>query len=320
VTDGGRSEGPRLLVVMYHYVRDTAGTAFPGLHAVSPSAFRSQIDALLARYEPATLETALEFWSGRYRPSRDLFLLTFDDGLADHYRVVLPILDALRVQGAFLLPTASIDSGVVLPTHQSHFLSASLGFEEYSRRLRLELGDAFETFGATLDPAAVRAAYRWDVSEVARFKFILNRLIPEPARDLALDRVWQRAFGATPDIRREIYLDWDQAREMQSAGMALGGHTHTHPRLASLSEDAQRDELQRCHRSLARELSPSARPLPFAYPFGKPGTFDARSESLVEACGFACAFATHVGVSRAGQALFAIPRLDPKDVIEVSAA
>src|SRR5712691_6277952 len=86
------TSAPCLRVVMYHYVRDLPKTLFPRLKGMMPDAFAMQIANLQRRYEVATLEAALDFLAGRYRPARDLVLLTFDDGLKEHFAEVTPLL------------------------------------------------------------------------------------------------------------------------------------------------------------------------------------------------------------------------------------
>ena len=63
--------------------------------------FRSQVKALPDVFEMATLESAFEFLNGKYTPRRDLCLMTFDDGLREHYADVTPILAESRFRAFF---------------------------------------------------------------------------------------------------------------------------------------------------------------------------------------------------------------------------
>lgn len=92
---------PVCTIVTYHYVRDLPRTALPALKGLLTDDFRKQVDWLCERYEMATLESALAFWHGEYAPPRDLCLITFDDGLQEHYTDVLPILAERKIQGMF---------------------------------------------------------------------------------------------------------------------------------------------------------------------------------------------------------------------------
>ena len=74
-----------LRVVMYHYVRDLPRTRFPNLKGMLLDDFRHQVAELSTQFEMASVESAMDFMSGEYRPRRDLCLLTFDDGLKEHF-------------------------------------------------------------------------------------------------------------------------------------------------------------------------------------------------------------------------------------------
>ena len=55
------------------------------------------------------------------------FLVTFDDGLADHAETVCPILDAMGMKGVFFVSTRPLVTGELEPTHQTQRLLAKLG-------------------------------------------------------------------------------------------------------------------------------------------------------------------------------------------------
>ena len=57
----------------------------------------------------ATLESPRLSCNGAYRPARDLCLLTFDDGLKEHYRDVTPLLAECRVQGLFFVISGCVE-------------------------------------------------------------------------------------------------------------------------------------------------------------------------------------------------------------------
>src|SRR5882724_6614010 len=130
-----------LYVLMYHYVRDLPNTSFPRIKGMLISDFRKQLAALQNQYEMATFESALDFLQGVYSPPRDLCLLTFDDGLKDHYSEVTPILVDLGIQGIFFVITSCLQEHRVAPVHMNHFLMAALDFELYSRTFLQSLNE-----------------------------------------------------------------------------------------------------------------------------------------------------------------------------------
>ncbi|MDX6364531.1 MAG: hypothetical protein QOC85_3541, partial [Streptomyces sp.] len=64
----------------------------------------------------------------------------------------------------------------------------------------------------------------------------------------------------------DTMLDWDQVRQLSAEQVEIGGHSHTHPQLDQIPDDALRSELRRCREIIADELG--ARPASFAYPYG----------------------------------------------------
>lgn len=302
-----------LTIVMYHYVRDLPRTRFPRIKGLLTADFRRQVAGLGEHYEMATLESALAFLRGDYRPARDLCLLTFDDGLKDHVTDVLPVLAERGLQGVFFLPTACLEEHRVLSVHKNHFLMAALEFDEYRRVFLRELDRLSPETASSVDPAAAARTYRWDTPGVAAFKFLLNFGLSETVRDTILDSVFAGYLGDERAFARELYLTWDEAVRMQEAGMVLGGHSHRHTALATLDDDRQRADLTRCTDLLRRRLKPQAL-WPFSYPYGRLHTYNAVSVRSIRDLGYCCAFGTEVGPNLVGENVFALRRIDTKDV------
>jgi peptidoglycan/xylan/chitin deacetylase (PgdA/CDA1 family) len=96
------------------------------------------------------------------------------------------------------------------------------------------------------------------------------------------------------------FLSWDEAREMQQAGMAFGAHTHTHEILSKLSLEQQEEELRVSRETIERQLS---RPVNvMAYPVGDRSTFSRETAThLLERTGYSAAFSMYGGVNLPGE-------------------
>lgn len=302
----------QLHVIMYHYVRDLPRTRFPRIKGMLTEEFRRQVDMLSTRYEMATLESALDYLEGEYRPARDLCLLTFDDGLKDHFTDVLPVLAARRIQGLFFLITSCLEEGRVAAVHKNHFLMAALDFEDYRREVLRCLEEKSPETSVVVDADDARRSYRWDEPEVAALKYLMTFRLSGELRHEVLDTLFARHFGDEEEFARELYVSWDEAGEMQAGGMLMGGHSHRHEPLAAMDEGDQRSDLEAC-RALLRTRLASQPVWPFSYPYGKQHTFNSTTIHNLERCGFDCAFATEVGSNRARQDRWSLRRVDPKD-------
>ena len=117
----------RCLVVMYHYVHDTEPMTAEGVKGLTSREFRLQLDRLCSAAEPIDWPALFAWSRGHGTLPQRCFLLTFDDGLADHARVVLPILQERGLRGTFFVPGAVLDSERLLPAHAIHLLLSTLG-------------------------------------------------------------------------------------------------------------------------------------------------------------------------------------------------
>lgn len=102
----------------------------------------------------------------------------------------------------------------------------------------------------------------------------------------------------------DTMLDWDQVRELADAGVEIGGHSHTHPELDQLDDDALRFEVTRCAEIVADELGTV--PVSFAYPYGYSSR---RVRTAVREAGFAQALAVGNGLAHRRQGPYALRRV-----------
>jgi peptidoglycan/xylan/chitin deacetylase (PgdA/CDA1 family) len=299
---------------MYHYVRDLPRTAYPRIKGMLLDDFRLQVKAFAGSFEMVSLEAALAYLRGEYQPKRDLCLLTFDDGLKEHYSEATPILHELGIQGIFHMITGCLEDRAVAPVHMNHFLMAALDFAEYC--------DAFLAKLSEVDPAAVQGmaevaeaqakkTYPWDVAEVASFKYFFNFLLDAQKRDAVVKILFERYIGPEKEFAGHLYASWDEARQMQSAGMLIGGHTHSHQPLSALSKEEMRRDLQTSTGLLRKRLGAQAL-WPFCYPYGKSDSFTTETVETLKSLAFDCAFTTEKGPSNPGVDMFRIGRVDCK--------
>jgi peptidoglycan/xylan/chitin deacetylase (PgdA/CDA1 family) len=303
-----------LHVVMYHYVRDLPNTPFPRLKGMLTNTFRQQLRALWEHYELATLETALAFMQGAYIPRRDLCLLTFDDGLKEHYTEVTPLLVEHGIQGVFFLITSCVQEQHVASVHMNHVLMATLDFAEYQQAFfqRLHALTSLSAAMLQINPQLAQRTYRWDTPEVAAFKYLFNFVLTADVRDQVVHSLFTDYIASEASFAPSWYVSWDEARAMQDAGMVLGGHSHQHQPLATLSAADLARDIRTCQQLVQANLHPQA-DWPFSYPYGKTDTFNAETITHLRALGVTCAFCTEVGCNAPGSDLFAIRRIDCKD-------
>jgi peptidoglycan/xylan/chitin deacetylase (PgdA/CDA1 family) len=287
-----------LTVMMYHYVRDPgdraeAGSGIPGL---AVSQFEAQLDSLARRYDMiAWPDLRAYLIEGKPLPS-SACLLTFDDGVRDHYLNVFPALRARGLCGLFFALARRSDEGLALG-HKIHFLRARLGLAGLREAIRERLSSVERE---VYERAETRYRARWH-SELDVFKSIVQRDLSAEA-DTILSQLIAEHIGREEAIAAEYYLTADQISEMAANGMHFGGHSHSHPWFDWVDIETQAKEIKASAEWL-RDVEPGL--WAFAYPYGG---LSPHAPGLLQAEGFAAAFTTVAQVEHTDR--FLIGRLD----------
>jgi hypothetical protein len=276
-----------LTVMMYHYIRELgddaeAGSGIPGM---SVKAFESQLDELSKRHTFVTwpkVRAALQ--EERALPD-SACLLTFDDGVRDHYINVFKILRERNLSGLFFVLDRFEDHGLVL-AHKIHFLLAKLGLTELREVIwnklnpiqREQFTQAENGYQLKYPPISVD-------SQINLIKAVLQRDLSSEVNTLLSD-LFETYVGSENEIACNYYLNMEQIREMHARGMHFGGHSQNHPWFDWI--DAEQRELEiRASAQLLSQIEPG--PWAFAYPYGG---LSNDSPNLLKKQGFLAAFTT----------------------------
>ena len=114
--------------------------------------------------------------------------------------------------------------------------------------------------------------------------------------------VWPRGGDAGIPVMR--LLDWNDLGRLAEAGVALGAHTRTHPRLEALPAHAVEEEILGSRARLRAELGIEA--TTFAYPYGS----ISRAARDVVASSFRCGVTTRLSALSPADDVALLPRLD----------
>lgn len=249
-----------LTVLMYHYVRDPGdqAEADSGIPGLSLHDFEAQLDHLSKHYTMINWPDLQEFLQHKKPLPRASCLLTFDDGVRDHYINVFPALRARGLSGLFFYLARQPEDGLALG-HKIHYLLSRLGLDtlrhEFRRRLTTEQNAQYEQ-------AERKYSERYSGLDV--FKAILQRDLSQIAEKL-LSEFFGQYIGSDEETARYFYLTPAQMAEMRAGGMFFGGHSHSHPWLDYVSTDVREREIKASADGLGDlETEPWA----FAYPYG----------------------------------------------------
>jgi peptidoglycan/xylan/chitin deacetylase (PgdA/CDA1 family) len=112
-------------------------------------------------------------------------------------------------------------------------------------------------------------------------------------------------FVATDAVDRGLggYMNWDQIRELVSAGVTVGSQTASHLHMANADRERNRRDIERSNRRFVEELGQA--PALFAYPYGEASLAVA---DLIRDAGFVAAFGQHSGVLGSSENEYFLPR------------
>jgi len=142
-------------------------------------------------------------------------------------------------------------------------------------------------------------------------------------RRCALPELTRRALPSTlyvtsgflegsPDSRTRVrppdrMLQWAELSELASAGVEIGGHSHSHFQLDTLGRSRAHDEITRCKELLQEAIA--AEVVSFAYPHG----YSSRAvRSLTRAAGYRSAVSVKNAFSTGSDDVFSLARLTVK--------
>ena len=94
-------------IIGYHYIR-TYSKKYKnsnGIRFIHINNFCKQLDFFKEKFYLPTLEEFLLFKNGKINLPKDSIILSFDDGLKDHYKYVFPELLNRKMWGIFFIPT-----------------------------------------------------------------------------------------------------------------------------------------------------------------------------------------------------------------------
>jgi peptidoglycan/xylan/chitin deacetylase (PgdA/CDA1 family) len=259
---------PRIL--MYHRF---------GRSGVPAQVFRKQLEHLDAQCRIVTLaDLVRRIDSGALEP--DLAVITVDDGYEDFHRVAFPILRSAGVPATFFVTTDFIDRKLWLwPDVVAYAI-------EHSRVSRPDLAWAGVTGALELGTCGGRSAAWQTLVEV-----LLD--LDSRERTDRLARIADALGVKIPPVPDPDHapVGWDGLREMSEAGIEIGAHTLTHPRLTRLADEELAAEISGSKQRIEAEIR---RPVTsFCYPNGAPADYDDRVADAVRRAGFDCAVVAH---------------------------
>ena len=271
---------------MYHYVRPDS-SEYPFFRNLNVESFRKQLDYFGDKYGFLSKEDYINSISTGIEKKG--VVLTFDDGLKDHHKFVLPELQRRGLWGIFYIPTGHYVNEKLLGVHRVHYLKGMYGskyiLDKISRNMtnfsiNIDLINRFET--------STYHHFERNTTE-KKLQRLLNYYLDYPTRDKLLDTLMEELLDEKK-IYEELYLTEKEVKELSIAGNIIGSHTVNHKVLSRLSYEDQFVEIKE-----SLEFLKSIVPidyLSFCYPYGYNSSYNKDTLKVLAAMKFddACVF------------------------------
>jgi peptidoglycan/xylan/chitin deacetylase (PgdA/CDA1 family) len=223
------------------------------------------------------LSTAARLLRTDQLPGRAI-CITFDDGYADNVEVALPILIEHKLTAAFFIATDFLDGGRMWNDTVI----------ETIRNMPSQPVDLSDIDLGTYDLTTIAAKRACIDTVIKQIKHC-----PQEQRQELAEKLAEKSPYDLPD---NLMMRREQVRQLQAAGMEIGGHTVTHPILATLERDAAIREIIQGKEILEEIIGEDLKL--FAYPNGKPGVdYLPEHVEMVRRSGFEAAVSTVAGIS-----------------------
>jgi hypothetical protein len=233
-------------------------------------------------------------------------LLTFDDGIRDHYLNVYRVLHGRGISGLFFVMDRANATGMTL-AHKIHFLLAKMDPSELRAAIWGKLASPQrEQFIKAESNYRLKYSSNSMEDRVNLLKAVLQRDLSADVDSLLSD-LFELHIGSEREAARNYYLDLEQIHEMRAGGMHFGGHSRSHPWFDWIDAAARTNEIQ-ASRSWLAQIEPE--PWAFAYPYGG---LSADSPELLQKHGFIAAFTTRTQLQHTDQ--YFIGRLDGEEMV-----
>jgi peptidoglycan/xylan/chitin deacetylase (PgdA/CDA1 family) len=270
---------PGILVINHHRVGDAASTRFDrAIFSATADGFDQQLKYFKKHFHVVAGEELEALVSGKTPLRRMHIAITFDDGYRNDYTTSFEILKANDCVAAFFLVPEYVGSSTIPWWDEIAYLVRNSPKQQLTLSTPAPLTVTLEADREPAIHAVLRHYKRKDNTHGEKL----------------LAELREQADCELPAVGRR-FINWDEAREMKTAGMVIGSHTQTHGILGQMPPEAQQWELTESKKNIEANLRDSVESL--AYPVGIHGTFNPVTEQIARSAGYKMCFSFYGGIN-----------------------
>jgi glycosyltransferase involved in cell wall biosynthesis len=284
--------GSSATIFMFHRILPRGADCFESELCTWEDNFSDFLDWLQEIYRVVPLQEVGSCIGNSSDQKHPVCAITFDDGWYDNFAYAFPQLSRRKLSATIFLPT--------------RFIGTNRRFWQEHLWLCVQKLKGMENGGAALGRAMRRSPWFPSLGDDFRSYPALKRvLLTRPLSDAEgfIERLVDEA-GLGQAFPDRAFMNWDEVKQMQSAGILFGSHTLNHALLPNASPRVADREI----RDSREELTASVRDDvdSFSYPWGRLGASSLRQ---VRESGYKFAVTTKPGaVTRSSDRLL-LPRI-----------
>ena len=219
----------------FHYIRKY-NKSFPYFNFLHENNFKKIITSNIDRLIKIGDDIDTKF-------KKKKFVFSFDDGLRDHL-FVSRILEKKNILGLFFINTMPIVEKKILNVHKLHLIFGRFKCGEIIKKIH-----NIENFN--LENIKIPSSKRYQLENCLNEdninKIKLKVFLNQNKNIFLVNKLFNFFFSklAQKKILKEFYLSRDDIIDIDRKGMIIGGHSHSHKLLSSLSFKDQNKEIER---------------------------------------------------------------------------
>jgi len=211
--------GKKVLLPFYHTVSNRTLTHLKHLYKQkNEKEFEADLNFLLKYFQPVSLNELLE--TTNKQPTKNIFHLTFDDGLSEFYHVAAPILKRKGIPATVFLNSDFVDNKELFFRYKVSLLIEAFFQQKEKKQLIAEI---FQKFHFQTN----------DILKAFHSINYLNKSVITPLSEL-LEIDFENYLES-----QQPYLTTSQIEELKAQGFTFGAHSCNHPEYYLLSFEEQ---------------------------------------------------------------------------------
>lgn len=262
-----------VLIPFYHAVSNDVPDYINGLYTPRNIAdFKRDLVTLLEFFEPVSLEELIRIMKNRNHENRNIFHLTFDDGLANLHEIVAPILVKKGIPATIFLNTNFVDNKELFYRYKASLLYASY-LKSGSNKQNIYHQFLSEKGFSGINVKTFLFGVKYENRD------ILDSLAK------SLNFCFEEFLES-----KKPYLSLSQIKDLAAKGFSFGAHSLDHPYYYQISETERLRQTRESISWVKQKLNLNYKA--FSFPFNGLGVPKSFFETLVKENGLDISFGT----------------------------